>query len=715
MVRCKGFYDKYIIYILLIILVVFIITSCSWKSGDNDSNSLNQRRTFTYSSRVVDFYSDSFSTQIFNIIPYGGCYYAIVRQVPHDGSSATTHLYCVDENGVKQSDADIDNNMNIYVSSYIANDMLIYVTFSGELEKADINSGEILYSEQVGDNLCGVSPCEDGYVVMSIGKIEKYDNNDNQIGSIENPEWQFFNGYRTFFENDGEYYLLSDTQPGNCWKYYSLSFESSDSEMIYDPINNEEIKQCSGKYIFDEKGESFINIDDLSVFALAKWSDMNLQPPRYAFADPVYIGIDNNSFIQIYNYPNGMAQMVIYTYEEGIDYGDRDTITIGGYGCQYDLALNWAIYSYNTSQSDYRVIIEDYNEQFGWESLEESVSQTAALIAYFNEGNAPDIYYGNYFDYSSFEENGELLDITQYMSDGFNARFNDITPNIRNLMTNTDGSCYRIFSGYQIEGYISSYDIGDNVTIDDVIQSAEQNDITIYPGILSMDIADQVICYSSFEDGLCTVEELERILEYSFEYGVYDLSYSTYIQMDRSTVNDYLLWNTNIYNVLRLDEIVKNCNESFVFVGYPNLSESKRLIIPFGQVAISSSTPHPQECCQVISYLLDEETQDANNFSCIIPVNDKSLHKMVDYASDHSSIPEEDYAYALYLNPYDEITEETAVMFYTFVDGVNTIQFYDRGILSIVYEEVQQYYTQNKPVDMIANSLRSRLSIYMEE
>ena len=41
-----------------------------------------------------------------------------------------------------------------------------------------------------------------------------------------------------------------------------------------------------------------------------------------------------------------------------------------------------------------------------------------------------------------------------------------------------NGECYRLFSSYQIEGYISSFDIGKDQSIDDVIKLAYDNNVS---------------------------------------------------------------------------------------------------------------------------------------------------------------------------------------------------------------------------------------------
>lgn len=707
--------DNRIILSIMITTLVFLLTSCS-QIDELAYNSV-LRSSYAYSSQSIDIYDVDSYTTAYNVISYDNNYYTVVNHISVDSTLSETYLYCINDNGEITAKVPLNPSINPYVASDIIDDEFVYTTFSGKLEKVDLYTGEITYSESVGNNLCGVLSCDDGYVVLSIGRIDKYNSEDIRLASIENSDWQFYNGYRSFYQSGDAYYLLADT--GFNWKYYQLDFDNSSSDLIYDPTQDAtDLWYCSGPYIFDEEGEYWLDAETSCRYQLAKWSDMNLQPPQCNGMDPKYIGISDEIFIQVYSYSNGMSQLVVYNYDEGIDYSGRTIITVGGYNCRDDLALNWSIFRYNTSQSEYRVVIEEYSDNFGWGNPEEAASSKAALIAYFNNGNAPDIFYGNEFDYDSFQQSGALLDITQYMSNSFAQRFDEITPNIRNLMIDDNGSCYMIFSGYKMDGFSSAYDVESNLSINEAVEYAEEYGVTLYPNVLSMELAQEAIQFSLI-DGELNEEDIQNILQYSVEYGLYDLSSSTQITTWESELRDYLMCYAGfgLVSVTGMNDVLRNINgdDELVFIGYPTINGSRHVIQPFGQMAISSATAYPEACTQVLSYLLNEEIQDMNNFGCLIPVNDMCMRRMVEYAQDHSLIPEEDYQYYLYLNSTDEVTEEAAEAFYSYIDHVDTVMFYDRGLVSIIDDELQTYYLQDKPIEEIAESLYSRLSLYLAE
>jgi len=88
---------------------------------------------------------------------------------------------------------------------------------------------------------------------------------------------------------------------------------------------------------------------------------------------------------------------------------------------------------------------------------------------------------------------------------------------------------------------------------------------------------------------------------------------------------------------------------------------------------------------------------------------------MIAYASDHSAIAAEDYAYACYLSGEEEISTSSAEYFYRSIESVDTVMYHDWGVVNIIKEEVSTYYSLDKPINEIAETLYSRLNLYLAE
>lgn len=702
--------------LVVLSLIIVCLTLCGCQSQDTNVQDENNPE-YTYTSQTIDLYKPDKALVAHNAIFYNDDYYLLVQEFNIDSDGCQNYLVKMSDNGDVVSELAINNNINPYVSSTIVDNQFLYVTFSKEAEAIDINTGNLIMNEQHDRDLCGVMSCDDGYVLMSIGQIDKYSKNNELISTITNDDWQFYNGHRTFYQVDNHYYLLPDSSW--YWKYYELDFDNRSSRLIYDPTQEgKELMGCSGPYVFDSEGEFLLDFENSQSIPLAYWNDVNLQPAQYTYSEPEYIGINNERFLQIYNYDSGIAQIVVYTYDKSKPQTEKKQITVGGFNCNRDLSLNWAVYKFNCSQDEYRVYIDDYSDKFGWDSVSNAAVQYAELIKYFNEGNAPDIFYGDYFDYDSFYESGMTVDMCQYMDTELQDKIDGITENIKQLMFDDENHCYRLFSSYQIEDYMSDSDLvaGDvSLSIDDVVALSDKYNVKPYVSQLSCDIADQAIKYMIYDKKNLDVDSINTILKYAYDYGVEDVNDFTYDSLSSVNVDDYLLWNIGIYSPMQLNELEIENKTRFTHVGYPSIAGSYHVIRAFGQVAISASSECPEECTRFIAHLLDDDVQQLCNTSCFIPVEDKCLMELVNYSQDHSLIPEDNFSYRMYFVIYKEVSADAAEDFLNSVHSIDTVLHFDWGISDIVQEETAQYYEQGKEISEISDSLYSRINVYLAE
>lgn len=714
-------YKKYrlvsIFMLAIMVLNMLLFAACNKpETASSEVNDADSRISHHYSSRSVDLFKKDWETYAYNAIEYQGKYYVVTVRYPIDLESNDMFnvvLTKISASGEIESEIELNRNINYYVGSDIVDGRFFYVTMDGKLEAIDLDTGELIFSEQHDSTLCGVCAGEDCYVVLAVGHIYKYNYDNQLIATIDNDEWSYYNSYRSYYEADGKSYLIADSDFG--WKYYELDFDEKSSNLVYDPcIDNTTVVSCSGNCVFDSKGEYCLDLENSLSRPLALWSETDLQPPVYTDADPVYIAVDDNAFLQIYNYQNGIAQLVIYSYEITSDYSDRTILTVGGYNCNYDIMLQNAIYRFNTSQDEYRVVIEDYNDQFSFNSYSGAAAATAALIQYFNDGNAPDIFYGEAFDYNSFADSNMTLDIAEYISPDLQEKIDSFTPNIRDLMFDNNGKCYRLFSSYQLQSYFSAYTEDNDITLSELTELSEELGIVPYYNAFAMNITENIIKFAVQNGKSFDVDDYREILEFAFTYG-YDINDYTGSVSGMTDASSSLLFDLSLYSVFELEDVVKHEEKPLIWVGNPSLDSSFHVINTFGEVAISSSTEYPEACCDFIACLFDDDVQDLANFSSMIPVVDPIMHKMLDYAQDHSLVADEDISYYNYISFEDECSPETVSLFLESVSSADSVRYYDWGLSAIIDEEVTSYYRDGKPVDEIASSLKSRIDLYLAE
>ncbi len=690
------------------------LTSCSSKET---RPAINGRSNYVYDAVTTEFYSEDGWSEIRACMKSGDYAYALVGCLIENSIEVRTTMYQVNSSGEITSEKDLSGEfaLNYYAITDYYDGNFYYTTYDDRVCILNLESSEIAKSQRLDSDIRGVQASESGIYLLYQNKVILYDYDWNLISEVVNSGWDWFNDTKPVYETNGKTYVIAGSATHQ--NYYEVDFDSSESHLIYDPRseNSSPTDTCYGQYIFDLNGEYLLDFENSSKITLADWNGINMIPASYNNT-PEYVAVDNEHFIKYYNYDIGMCEMQVYTYNPDVDYSDRIEIIIGGFDCRNDSALNWAVYNFNTSQDTYRAYIEDYSIEFGWDSVGGPADQQAALIQYFNDGNAPDIFYGDDFDYDLFAQNETIIDMNEFMGDEINAALEKATPSIRNLMINPDGSCYRIFAAYQLSGYIgASSVVGDNteMSIEDICNLAQTSGSQIYDGELSTRIAEQAIAYTIHSNNY-SEDDFKTILEYAFESGCETWPVS-FENLDASTKSSFLLWNFSFFDLDYVNTTRHDIRDELTFIGYPTLNGSIHLANSFGQMAVSSSASNPEACIELILHLLDVNVQRACLSQYTIPVNDEVLETWFADSIDHSGITDDSIGYKLTIEQINEMDPETIDNFRNAIYACDFVEFYDWGLYEIIDEEVQSYYSQNKPVDEIASSLYSRINLYLAE
>ena len=123
-------------------------------------------------------------------------------------------------------------------------------------------------------------------------------------------------------------------------------------------------------------------------------------------------------------------------------------------------------------------------------------------------------------------------------------------------------------------------------------------------------------------------------------------------------------------------------------------------MVPNSQVAVSSDTEHLQPCIDLVMMLFDDEVQEQCllNPNCGIPVVE---HVMDDYLSRRIT---------------DDGLDPASVQAYIdYVDSGDQVIIQDNALYDIVVQEIDSYYYNGIPIEQVADSLTSRINIYLAE
>ena len=96
-----------------------------------------------------------------------------------------------------------------------------------------------------------------------------------------------------------------------------------------------------------------------------------------------------------------------------------------------------------------------------------------------------------------------------------------------------------------------------------------------------------------------------------------------------------------------------------------------------------------------------------------IPVRNEVLEMMYQSAMDPNSVIDEDMR--RFVLDKSAVSEETIEEHKRMIDSIDTIRTMDWGAYNIICEEIASYYTQDRSVEQIADTLDARLSLYVQE
>lgn len=646
-------------------------------------------------------------------------YYAVIKTVDMtNGSVVSNKLYSISQEGKMLNSFDLGVQADFYV---LAGENVACIA-NMKTDFLSLSDGSVVQTVESERNPIAASSYGDGYVVGYQGKVVQYDSSGKEIARIDNKEFMFSKYSDIVFERGDSVYLV--TNPGFEYAYWEIDFSDGSAKRVNSSTDlGLMIQNCFGEYVAD--GSGLFKLDPVSgeMMTLAEWKNTNVRPggnPMMGYR--LYYVFDDDRFVEAFTM-NGTACIQIYEYDSNIDYSDRKIITIGGFDISTDYPLNCAVYEFNSSQDEYRAVINEFkNDSVDTETEQE---RNLRMIAEFNNGNAPDIFYGNAFDYDYFGRNGLVLDLIPYLEGNGRFSTDDIEPSIWKTLCK-DGHCYHLIVSFMFNGYwgkesvMSSYT---NMSYEDMFDldnpegrvSAANYARETVAFIIGHPFANMIGSNGEF---LLTQDQLEDIVSRSVEVGIpgsADFEMLGEEGFDHLRSDEYLMTWTIVTGLTWFDDCTKQAGDNLIYLGFPSVGGAAHMIQPLGNMAVSSGTMYPEGCVDLMTYMLGDTVQKqmiANGYSSVMrPVNELFFK----YAMDPSSVPEEDPEFRMLLSMREPISEETIDSFRNAIDSIDYIQVYDWSVYQIITEEIETYYTQDKTAEQIADVLYSRLKVYVQE
>ena len=499
--------------------------------------------------------------------------------------------------------------------------------------------------------------------------------------------------YMGIIDCKGKAYMSSGYSPST--EYYYIDTDHKSLEQVADSDALNGMREYTDRdYYFDYDGPAFVDFESRKVRHIRLLDYIDVIPPESSGVVNYY-AVANNNYVASHSYTNGKCRIELIR-DKGIANTNvnKAKIVIGGYGMRGDICLGQAVYRFNIEDPDYRIVLDDYSMQYSYTSADEAQAQKLKLLAYFKENGYPDILYGNFWDFDHMGRNGELLDLSDCITEDIGSR---MVPSIKKLLeSGTEGKVYSVWAGFDIAGYWGEKEVFEGCSTLgqlDKIYDSQSDGKMLFNAVLSMDLADSAISYqitSMIDNDIkarFTVDDIEQIIRFAVRHGITLSDKDGYSMTDWDVINgDYMLQGGRLrYNMIdRIRKIEEESGKSLCYIGFPSVYGSSKMILPHCLLAVPESSDHPQQCKRLISHIYDEDIQSRLGES----------GQFAAACDDTSDLP-------------GSVRDA--------INSVNYVKVTDWGIYSIIFNEMESYYNNGKDTHSTAESMTSRINLYLDE
>ena len=741
----KKIWKSILLFLLSMTMILPMCTSCK----KEQSQSVESKGGYNNAFFEIPV-KDGFETKLETVLFDDGAFSIVTLYTSLDRENKTpeqyTDIYRVDEKGKLLSTLEITGAQ---VPSAIIGNTFAFIGYKLDDSGAtggvanhssrqqaivflDKNSGDFVRDIPLDYQADRIASISDGFIVVGGGKLNRYTTDGTLLNTVEISFSCCLDGVPVFEEN-GKYFVVEETADLE-YNYYEVDFSTGSVRKVISGndagLNN--ARTISGNRYFTSNGEYRVDCTNRQVLRLADWNKVDIRPEkRMLYMQPVYYAIDDDHFARRYMYGDGPIELLLVTYDPERKIYAREKIVLGGFGIYDDLPLGWAIYEFNTNNKKYKIDIDDYTGRFMNDSGMDVRQELLRLMKYFQEGHTPDIFYGNSFDYEYWGRNGMVLDLIPFIEKDSSFSLDILSEAGKRLFLDQDGHCYQVFSSYRLDGYFglkSVFDTMEDMSFAGLVQYSQDHEMLFNGTDDAIDLVSGVIgrnyidLFPPVENSTAiTLSELATVIRCATTIGSYPYRFEPSMAADVKN-RTALLYGTNIGEFETFESMEKTVGERMVYVGIPSVKDSLRVAEAGGIVAVSSSSKNPDICWDFIKYMFSEDVQKTVALNQSIPVRQDVIDTLTE-AFLHPEKISDSSVKSLVKGFYrtekagGTVSAEQWIVddYLAAINSPNRLKTYDWGLYSIIRDEVNSYYSQNRSPEQIADTLFSRIKLYVEE
>lgn len=458
------------------------------------------------------------------------------------------------------------------------------------------------------------------------------------------------------------------------------------------------------------------------------------------------IELNKDSFLGFFqeDYNSGI-KAGIFTYVKPEDIQDKKVLVLAGNWISSELKKR--VIEYNRNNPEYRIVLKEYSSYNSYDDYNAGFTQLNNDII---SGNMPDIL---------VNENSNSLPISNYISKGLIADIDKLIAEDEELsqvefMQNafdayrTDGKLYYIVPDFEVYTMIAKKSlVGDREgwTMDDMQQVLADmgGETKAFDGETTRSSFINMVmryCGNQFVDlstGKCAfnTEDFISMMEYAKTLpsaegdSAYDEEYwedywDSYESQYRQ--NKTLLMEANFW---RFDNLTYQINgrigEEVSYVGFPTEIGNGSYIMSSMTYVLSARSKNLDEAWNFMRYYLTDEYQDKVNY---FPVwKDKFYEQSkkaterptYEWTDENGETHVEEQEMSIWINgesvPYDPLSQEQVDGLIAFIESVRNPYYYNEEIMKIINEEIDGFFTGQKPAADVADVIQRRVQNYVDE
>ena len=427
---------------------------------------------------------------------------------------------------------------------------------------------------------------------------------------------------------------------------------------------------------------------------------------------------------------------------------EKSVIRIGGYGISNNSFLQKAVFAFNQTQNDKRVVIEDYKtDEVSGTGKVQKVIESDEGIVYIGEpeekeysdrlrldllsGNAPDILYGISNDFSEFIAPETFENLHTFIENDSDFNIEDYYTNILNL-DSSEAKLYNMNLSFSLRGLASAKSVTgerDFWTFDDFedFTASVQEDKKIFADVsqsmllyyYAMSSWDELLDERTMKASLDS-PDFKKVLDFAKKYGItaeedeqkmLRIFETDFYQAVLS--GEFVFMEVHISHLAEFMEYIGAFGESAVFTGYPANIEKG---IPFStsaSVSIPKGAENQDDAWEFICFLLSEEMQ--MNLDNAFPVRKSAMEKKLEKNIQPELMMGGSLGTKLSDVPLQPLTGEHIRVFRDLIARADTECTIDDRIMDIIIEEAAGFFAGQKTTDDVTKIMQSRVQTLLDE